>query len=416
MEARPWEKYGKNGRIKSCFGSQLFIAWPLSIIFNTVAIALGVLFLPQLVAGSEAENLKYLIYAFLFFGGVLAIFTIAITINFFRYRKIILEMDPFPGSIGGNVGGRIVMPSCFTAAGSYSFSLNCARVTKYSVGRGEDRRSGYHRDYLLDKQTEANVSETPSGIELSFVFNLPQNLSKDLPESTPRSNDYFEWTLGLRAKSGKHFIQRDFIIPVFKTAQKSKTIAAKTQNRKQQLGETALQGNRIEKITGGSAFVYPMFKWSVLLIWALIMGGVGVGVLLLCDHIFNSDGMSFFSIPFLIGLLFVDVWVWAIVFGIIIFCFSGVRVEIANDQVAVTSLFAWIPWKKRAVSIYEIEKFDIQKALFFAKNPGGMGMIKRIHIVDRLGNRTSASGIIFGEGAAEEFIKEYKKRIKVVID
>src|SRR6056297_1259003 len=57
------------------------------------------------------------------------------TVRWARFRGVVLELDPVPGSLGGEVGGRILLPLRSLRADRCSVSLSCIRVREGTESR-----------------------------------------------------------------------------------------------------------------------------------------------------------------------------------------------------------------------------------------------------------------------------------------
>jgi len=131
------------------------------------------------------------------------------TLEWRRFGRSILTLDPFPGSLGGDVGGTIDINHPYDAGQTFVLTLACIRT--YYSGSGK-HRTQYH-DVLWDQEGRASVSPSLSGTRLGFRFTPPG----DLPESEEESSDYRHWDLRVTAAMKGIDFDRTFRIPVFRT-------------------------------------------------------------------------------------------------------------------------------------------------------------------------------------------------------
>ena len=131
-----------------------------------------------------------------------------------RFGVIELEMDPFPGAIGGHVGGRLLIQGTYQGDSEYHVELACVR--SYVSGSGKNRS---RRESVLWSETgtaRSTITASPKGMgtRLSFRFDVPDNL----PESDiSQSGDYYLWRIRLTAEIPGTNLDRDYSIPVFRT-------------------------------------------------------------------------------------------------------------------------------------------------------------------------------------------------------
>lgn len=135
-----------------------------------------------------------------------------------RFGPAPVTLDPFPGAIGGHVGGTfdINMPYDSRA----QFSLTLTNLRSYVSGSGKNRSRNESAEWQ-DTQV-AHVSSGAKGTRLSFRFAVPENLKESEAE---RSEDtYYFWRLNLKADLPGADIDRNYDIPVYETGEKSEAL------------------------------------------------------------------------------------------------------------------------------------------------------------------------------------------------
>ena len=129
------------------------------------------------------------------------------------FGKTPLEMTPFPGVIGGNVGGRI--PFRKRLNNRYDYHVTLTLLREYIIGSGKDKDR--HSKLIWQKSGIATLKQVlADGIksELLFRFEVPDNLAES--SATPLSNqqpEQYLWQLTLENKETG--IDRSFEIPIY---------------------------------------------------------------------------------------------------------------------------------------------------------------------------------------------------------
>lgn len=137
-----------------------------------------------------------------------------------------LEMDPYPGSIGGRVSGTITLPRNTKAAANFNLRLSC--VSNFAPDQSDYLDDRF--EILWTQERHTTPSSTRDGITLAFAFDqVPANL----PESElPLSGGYVDWQLRLTASADVAELCHTFSIPVFATdlySERPKRVASETE-------------------------------------------------------------------------------------------------------------------------------------------------------------------------------------------
>jgi len=133
--------------------------------------------------------------------------------NWRHYGPLPVEMDPAPGQVGGDIGGRIRLRLPWRMENPYQLTLQCLRSTV--SGSGKNRRRS---ESLVWQQELVPFAEAcAEGTELRFVFTPPDHL----PESEEAGNDYHLWRLLLSGPDKPVKLERTYELPVAKGAARS---------------------------------------------------------------------------------------------------------------------------------------------------------------------------------------------------
>lgn len=253
IEAEPWllQKQWANP-IASGTKLGLWLIWGFTIIWN--AITAPILFqLPQELSRDNMQVVIALLFPLI--GAGLLILAVIKTAQWRRFGQTLLQLNPYPGSIGGQVGGTLDLKLAYSQDLLVSVSLSCIR--SYTTGSGKNRSK--RESVRWQSCGYAQNSPLSNGTRLAFCFDVPENL----PASEPADDDYYFWRVSLSAALPGADLDQQFLIPVFATAQSSrgslpKAIAhPQAEVAREQALERLLN---VEQLPGGIALHYPMFR------------------------------------------------------------------------------------------------------------------------------------------------------------
>lgn len=187
-----------------------YAMWAFAVLWNLIAWPVALMIPAELDAGNRVAWLAAL---FPLIGLGLAVAAAGITREWRRYGVTELTLDPYPGAIGGDVGGTVRLSAGAPAGADYQFTLEC--LLCYVSGSGRHRQRRY--ELVWQARGPATVEETPSGLELTFCFHVPQ----DLPASERKSRRYHLWRLVLEGGDPDTPLHRTFDLGVFPTGARS---------------------------------------------------------------------------------------------------------------------------------------------------------------------------------------------------
>ena len=170
--AQPWlnKKEWRNNRIRSNAKTGLYFIWVFAIVWN--AISSPILF----VLEDEINQQNYAALFGLLFplvGVILLVVAWKMTRAWRRFGVIELELDPFPGSIGGHVGGSLHLTKLRDSRSAFKVELEC--VYSYVSGSGDDRST---RETI--KWAEQGLAKTES---TGRGYSVPSNGQTKRPSS-----------------------------------------------------------------------------------------------------------------------------------------------------------------------------------------------------------------------------------------
>jgi len=195
----------------------MYFTWGFAAFWNLVSAPLPSLIYSEIV---EKENYKALAgLLFPLIGAGLIVWAVRRTLEWRRFGPAPLTLDPFPGSIGGHVGGTIDVKLPYDA--NARFSLTLTNLYSYISGSGKNR-SRTSRAEWQDTQV-AHATSGVQGTRLSFRFDVPDKLQES--DAEKKEDDYYLWNLNLKAELQGVDIDRDYEIPVYGTQQQSQQLS-----------------------------------------------------------------------------------------------------------------------------------------------------------------------------------------------
>lgn len=132
-----------------------------------------------------------------------------------HFQKVPLQLTPYPGVIGGEVSGSILVPAPYTLGDNYTFTLKCTH--HWTTRSGNETKS--HSSILWSEAIQPTPKAKVNGTYLTFAFKVPA----DKDESSKPDNNYHRWTISISSKLKGIDFNRDYEIPVFIT-EKSQTV------------------------------------------------------------------------------------------------------------------------------------------------------------------------------------------------
>jgi hypothetical protein len=361
----------QTGKIRSNAKRGMYFMWGFAIFWNLISSP--ILF----VLGDELKQENYPALLALLFPAV-GIFLLKkawdLTREWRRFGVIELELDPFPGAINGHVGGSVLIKDIYDGGHRFNVELACA----YSYVSRSGKNRSRHENILWSEKgiAHASIDASPSGTgtRLSFRFNVPDNLPESDVELT---GNYHLWRIKLSADIPGVNLDRDYIIPVFRTEDRASSIhhdlsdqaaanRAKTAEAAQmalsagQLDQTALSRSvRFSDQGGVSRFYYPMFRNKALTLFSSVFAaGFGFASYSMISD-FGAGVMGvvimIFSIPFvIIGLV--------AAIATIYLPLNNLKVVIGNGTLQVTRRLFIIPIRRYQVANYDVTRLEVARS------------------------------------------------------
>jgi hypothetical protein len=251
-----------------------------------------------------------------------------------------LEMAPFPGGIGGQVGGHLILKNNPDYNTAYTVEVQC--VERYSLGNGKLRTQ--RERIKWSKSSLAKNEVTAEGLRLRFEVDVPEGL----PESdVERRREYCFWRV--RVLSNRES-KMEYVIPVFK-----KQESEETSNHPDTSANTALEYNSGER---EQILYHPMFRKKALAFFSLFFSAMfSFSVYSMYQNIdvasSKNIGLMIFSIPFaLVALLAFFLTIYLV--------FNNLTVTVIGRQLEVIRRLLFFPIKTDLIQGGEITHLEVR--------------------------------------------------------
>lgn len=270
---RPWlaNDAWQGGPLRSSSKAAMWGAWGFATFWNLIAMPLPFLLYEEVTVKKNYPALLALVFPIVGIG--LLYWATRQTREWRRFGPTPLTLDPFPGSIGGHVGGTIDLRQPFRPGTTYALTLTNLESTISGSGKNRSRRE---RASWQDRRI-AHAEPGPLGTRLLFRFDVPAGL--EASDAAQNNDDYTIWRLGLEAEFGGSNLDRSWELPVYPTAEHSQSLDERQLEAAQSVQSTADAAAVAERIEvrhtpAGKSLYYPMGRnaWSSLM--GVFFGGV----------------------------------------------------------------------------------------------------------------------------------------------
>jgi hypothetical protein len=378
--------------IRSSSRTAMWGAWAFAAFWNLISAALPFLLYEEVV---EKENYIALIgLLFPLVGIGLLVWAIRRTLEWRRFGPAPVTLDPFPGSIGGHVGGTIDLNLPFDPAARFRVTLN--NLHSYISGSGKSRSRKEEAEW--QDAMAAHAEHGASGTRLIFRFDIPEGLDAS---DVDHDDSYYLWRLNLHAELPGTDLDRDYDIPVYATATQSRHLsdrAVQKARAEQDLIDDESVGAIISIRNGpsGKQMIYPMGRHVGPSLGGLIVGAIfaAMGWYLVFEEGHSIFGSVFAVVGSLIG----------------IFClyllFNSLEVSKEAGSIKVVRKLLGIPVSNKQMHQNSFERFK-KKSTMKTQSGGKHIIYYSVYAIDRQGNE-----IVLGEGFKGE--SEAKAAMRII--
>ncbi len=243
MQDKVWltKKAWADNSIKSGANSLVLVLWAFAIIWNVVSLVVW-LQIPELLNRAGRDPVIYVVFLFPLTGIYLVFYALKASRERYRFGQTPLVLDPFPGSIAGHLGGGIETNIPYTGQIKNQITAQC--IYSYVTGTGKNRSRS--ESVRWQNRGSCHLDQSACGTLFKFRFDLPD----DLPESEidRSTKNYHFWRILLEAEAPAGKLSRYFIVPVYKTAQRSQFLRAATEDHHSTLAEAEAGINLVADI------------------------------------------------------------------------------------------------------------------------------------------------------------------------
>ncbi len=410
-------------RIRSEARKSTMIMWGFAIFWNAVTSPLLFVVPKEFGKGNQAALFGLL---FPLVGGFLLYKSVASTLEYRRFGKVLVEMDPFPGAIGGHVGGRIQISrlaynTALEPASHLSVRLEC--VHSYMAGSGDSRSR--RESIKWAEEGQPGIESYGRGVTLAFRFDVPDNL----PESDVDQKDaYYFWRLTVKAQTRGVDLNRQYNLPVFKTRKMSRfvrhDVSAQVATRKEleseatknaiERGDFDIPGlsraMRLEDQDGELRMAFPMFRDKVLAMYSAIFA-TGFGC---CGYNMIAIALKGGAFGIFIGIFSVPFVVVAVVASIatVYLAFNNLRVNIRRNEITVLRRLLFFPVFYRHLVVTDLSHLTIKRS---GSTGQGVDKIEHFKLLahDRNGKSVTLAEGLDGKDVAGHFRDYLGHRLNV---
>jgi hypothetical protein len=423
--AKDWQsrKGWETANIRSEAKKNAIMMWGFAILWNAATSPLLFILPGEVEKGNYTALFGYL---FPLVGAFLLYKAVVPTLEYRRFGKVLLEMDPYPGAIGGHVGGRVQVShlahdTAVEPSSRFTVRLEC--VYSYMSGSGDNRSR--REDIKWAEEGQARPESAGSGVTLAFRFDVPD----ELPEADVDQTDaYHFWRLTLKAEIQGVDLDRQYNLPVFGTGETSRfvrhDVSAQVLKRKVQesqaaknaiaRGEFEIPGlsraMQLDDQGGEIRMAFPMFRNKVLTVFALTFAA-GFGF---ASYSMIGTALEGGAFGLLIGLFGLPFFLVAVVASVaaIYLPFSNLRVHIRRNKLTVLRRLLFVPVFYRELAVTDVSHLTTRRS---GSTGQGVDRIEHFKLLahDKNGKSVTIAEDLDGEDVAGHFRDYLAQRLNV---
>ncbi|RLA38744.1 MAG: hypothetical protein DRQ64_08315 [Gammaproteobacteria bacterium] len=204
----PWlgRKKWAADSLKDSFALTGGLIWAFAIFWNLISTPALFAFSDELGKGNQ---LIWFVLLFPLIGLFLIGTAIHKTLDWRRFGKMKVRLEPYPGALGGDVAGSIHLATPLPAGTPIEVSLDCVR--HYSHSKNSSQSIVWQHNTLFEPM-QSSRSTT-----VQFLFEVPAGL----PQSSTGDSSYHVWTLSVSAELPGVDLVRQIELPVFPSEEKA---------------------------------------------------------------------------------------------------------------------------------------------------------------------------------------------------
>lgn len=381
----------QTGTIDSHSRSAMFVTWAFAAFWNLVAAPVPFLLYDEVLIKKNYLGLVGMLFPLVGVG--LLVWALRRTLEWRRFGAAPVTLDPFPGAIGGHVGGTLDIRAPYDA--DAKFELTLTSVHSRLSGSGKNRKRSERA--MWQDTSLALASPGSEGTRLSFRFDVPDDLAPS--DATQDSDAYNLWRLTLTADLPGIDVNRDYEIPVYPTREKSRHLsefANRDADARQQTADDAAVSRLVRLDFGatGRRMLYPAGRnlpsGLSALLFGFLFSGVSWFLIVHAGHIFMGGVFGFFgALTGLMGLYLL---------------LNSLEIRQTGTTLQSVRRILGIPIARREMRNADFSAFDISSSMQ-SQSAGRHVMHYSVYAVDRFGVRMTVGEGFRGAGQAEAALR-----------
>lgn len=383
--SQPWlgHKDWASATIRSDARNTFYLAWVMALFWNLISSPVLFAIPEELDRGNYAILLAGMFPAV---GLGLLVWAIKVTRRWRTIGATLLTLDPYPGSIGGQVGGFIETNMQYRSSDKFPVTLSC--LHSHMSGSGKNRK----RQESVKWSAEGFAQAEPyrRGSRLLFCFDVPEGLH----QSEVKGERYHVWRLNLKSDGAPVDINRNFELPVFATAESARQVRVDSTSHplaEEQRDDRIDAVMHMQQTADGVELNFPVGRNA-----GFNSGFAALGLL------FFASGMlvSYLGGPLVLTIIFSLVG-GSIALGGLYSLLNRLQVRIGQQGVQTRRSLLGVIIRKASAPASEVQKLRIHKTgsvtsgsshkVFFAI---------RAHLGN--GKKITVAESLIGQGAAEQ--------------
>jgi len=380
----------QSATIRSSSKASMYGVWAFAAFWNLVSAPL-----PFVMYDEVLNKKNYIALIGLLFTAVgiwLISWAIRRTLEWKRFGPTPVVLDPFPGSIGGHVGGTIELRLPFDPA--LDFELSLTSIHSYMSGSGKNRSRKEKPEW--QDAIVAHAERYADGTKLTFRFDVPAGLNES---DLDQDDSYYLWRLGLNAELAGTDIDRSYEIPVYTTATESRHLSKLAIDRYRtrrdaHADESILKIIRLQHGAAGRSMLYPFGRSIGSSLGVFIVGAAftAVGWWLISNEGRVVFGSVFGGIGALVGSFALYMMI------------NSLEVSRDSNGIRTTRRILGIPVKRSYMGRDAFVKF-MKKSSHKTQSAGKHVIYYSIYAVDNDGDKVVVGEGFKGESAANAAIR-----------
>ena len=269
---KPWllNDDWQTSTIRSSSKTSMWAAWGFAIFWNAISSITPFMAYEEVVEKQNYIALVALVFPLVGVG--LLVWAIRRTLEWRRFGPAPVTLDPYPGSIGGHVGGTIDVNMPYDS--NVKFKLTLTNIHSYESGSGDNRSK--KEKALWQDAIIAHAAPGNKGTRLTFRFDVPEG---QRPSDTEKDDSYALWRLNLAADIPGTDIDRDYEIPVYPTGQQSRLLSGyaieRARSEQSKLDEQSVRDAiNLEHTPQGKRLFFPMGRNLSGSLVGIVIGGI----------------------------------------------------------------------------------------------------------------------------------------------